>query len=133
MVERRNSSQVRSFRDLIAWQKSMKLAETVYQVTAGFPKGEAFGLVSQMRRSAVSIPSNIAEGQARNSRGELLQSLGHARGSLAELETQMLIATRLGYLDKADVGALADEIGEVGRLLNGLRNSLRRSTRDSDH
>src|SRR6478752_8675219 len=89
---------VRSFQDLIAWQRSLDLAEHVYQATRAFPKEEIYGLTSQMRRAAVSIASNIAEGHARQTRGEYIQFLGIARGSLAELETQTILAARLDML-----------------------------------
>ena len=111
----------------------MELAEAVYRATGAFPKAEVFGLVSQMRRSAVSVPSNIAEGQARNSRGEMMQSLGHARGSLAKLETQTILAIRRDYISADDARTLSNSIAEVGRVLNGLRNSLKNKASNSDH
>jgi four helix bundle protein len=94
---------VQSYRDLVAWQKAMELVTKIYRVTKKFPKEEIFGLVSQIRRSAVSIPSNIAEGKGRLSKREFRQFLGNARGSLAELETQILIAQNLNYLNEAEV------------------------------
>jgi four helix bundle protein len=118
---------VRCFRDLIVWQKAMMLAETIYSVTGRLPKEELFGLARQMRRAAVSVASNIAEGQARRSRKEFLQFLSHARGSLAELETQIILATRLAYVTTDTEASLISAIDEVGRLLNGLRNSLKAS------
>lgn len=118
-------ARVRSYQDLVAWQKAMTLAELVYAASADFPKQETYGLTIQMCRAAVSIASNIAEGQARNSRGELLQFLGHARGSLAELETQSILAARLEYLTENAEARLINLISEVGRLLNGLRKSLK--------
>ena len=118
------SKVVRSYHDLIVWQKSMALAEVVYSVTASYPRNEIYGLTSQMRRAAVSVPSNIAEGQARNGRGELLQFLSHARGSLAELETQMELSSRIGLLNPESKRPLQELISEVGRLLNGYRASL---------
>ena len=90
---------VHAHRDLLAWQEAIRLVEIVCRDTAGFPNEETFGLKSQLRRSAVSVPSNIAEGSARNTTGELVQFLGIARGSLAELETQLEVATRLGLLN----------------------------------
>jgi four helix bundle protein len=87
-----------SYRDLVAWNKAMELVMEVYRLTQGFPKEEIFGLMSQLRRSAVSIPSNIAEGQGRLSKGEFRNFLGNARGSLSELETQVLIAEKLNFL-----------------------------------
>jgi four helix bundle protein len=116
---------VRSYQDLVAWQQAMVLAETVYQATRAFPTEEKYGLTAQMRRCAVSIASNIAEGQARASRGELLQFIGHARGSLAELNTQLILSSRLGMLTPNSEEQLAQLIARVGRLLNGLRKSLK--------
>ena len=93
---------VMSYRDLVAWNKAMELVTEIYRVTHNFPKEELFGLMSQLRRAAVSIPSNIAEGKGRLSKGEFRQFLGNARGSLAEVETQILIAQNLSYLDKSE-------------------------------
>jgi four helix bundle protein len=115
---------VRCYRDLVVWQRAMTLAEDVYRATARFPKEEIYGLTSQMRRAAVSIASNIAEGQARHGRGELLQFLGYARGSLAELGTHITMAARLGLFAPPTEQSLCELVAEVGRLLNGLRNSL---------
>src|SRR5688572_23953419 len=92
--------QQHNHRKLLAWQQAMILVEDIYRVTKTFPRDEAFGLTSQIRRSAVSVPSNIAEGAGRNSTKELVQFLGIASGSLAEADTQLEIATRLGYLDR---------------------------------
>lgn len=110
------------YRDLVVWQKAIALVTDIYRATQSFPKEELYGLTSQIRRSAVSIPSNIAEGQGRLTRGEFRQFLGIARGSYAELETQLLIANNLGYLSKPD--ELMDRLAEVGRMLNGLLSSL---------
>src|SRR6266403_1933514 len=87
----------RSYRDLIAWQKALVLVTAIYEISAEFPKHELYGLTSQIRRAAVSVVSNIAEGQGRNSTGEFLQFLGISRGSLIELQTQILIAQRLKF------------------------------------
>lgn len=111
------------YRELIAWQKAMDLVIHIYETTKTFPGGERYRLVSQMRRCAVSIPSNIAEGQSRNSKGEFLPFLGIARGSIAELTTQILISERLGYLPEP--AKTIDKAEEVGRILSGLANSLR--------
>jgi len=111
-----------SYRDLRVWQRAIELVTAVYETTRSFPKEEIYGLTSQIRRAAVSIPSNIAEGQARLTRGEFRQSLGHAKGSLAELETQLIIAQNLGFLVSPD--GLFQATAEVGRMLNGLLNSL---------
>ena len=113
----------RDFRQLIVWQKAMEMVTEIYKATRSFPKEEIYGLTSQIRRSAVSIPSNIAEGQGRNTKGEFLQFLGIAKGSLCEIETQILIAKNLEYLSTTD--AMEERINEVGRLLNGLINSLK--------
>jgi four helix bundle protein len=106
----------------------MDLVREVYQCTARFPKQETYGLTNQMRRAAVSVPSNIAEGKGRFSRKELLQFLFHARGSLLELRTQITIAGELGFLDASDEGKLTDHASEVGRLLNGLINRFQTPT-----
>jgi four helix bundle protein len=119
--------QLKSFHDLVVWQKAMDLTETVYRETEGFPHAEIYGLTSQMRRASVSIPSNIAEGQARNTRGEFVQFLGHAAGSLAELETQATLARRLSFLSQPSHERISKQIDEVGRLLSGLKRSLRSS------
>ncbi len=113
---------MKGHRDLIAWQKAMELVTEVYRITQTFPKEELYGLTSQMRRSAVSIPSNLAEGHGRNSRKEFHQFVGQARGSLVELETQLEIALNLGYLQKDEAEVLLDRASEVGRLVNGLRS-----------
>jgi four helix bundle protein len=119
---------LKSFHELVAWQKAMDLTESVYRETATLPHAEIYGLTSQMRRASVSIPSNIAEGQARNTRGEFIQYLGHAMGSLAELETQAELARRLSILSGSAHQKLSLQIDEVGRLLNGLKRSLRSPT-----
>jgi four helix bundle protein len=117
---------VQSNRDLVVWKKSMALVVDVYRYTQEFPKIETYGLTSQLRRASVSIPSNIAEGHARLTTGEYKHFLGNARGSLAEIDTQILIATDLGYLDKNHCNAFLSATAEVGRMLNGLINSLNR-------
>jgi len=109
----------------------MDLVEMVYRVTASFPKAEFFGLVNQIRRCAVSVPSNIAEGAARNSTREWIQFLGVSCGSLSELETQLELATRLGYLE-ANTDATR-QMNRVGRIVRALRNSLReKAAREAD-
>jgi four helix bundle protein len=113
-----------SYRDLVVSQKALDLVTEVYAATSGFPREEVFGLTSQLRRSAVSVPSNIAEGQGRATKGEFIQFLSHARGSLYELETQIVIAGRLGYLLAEREHALAAKAEEVARILNGLLTSL---------
>jgi four helix bundle protein len=114
---------MKSHKDLIAWQKATALAASVYQATQTVPRHEIYSLTAQLRGAAVSIASNLAEGCARASRKELLQFLHVARGSLAELETQLGIARALDYVPQHST--LADEVAEVGRLINGLISSLK--------
>ena len=110
------------YKDLAVWQRAMDLVQDVYRCTRGFPREEVFGLISQMRRASVSVPSNIAEGKGRYSRKELIQFLYKARGSLMELETQIDIAHRLAYLDAASSEFLTLQTLQVAKLLNGLIN-----------
>jgi four helix bundle protein len=116
---------IRNYADLAAWQKAMDLAEAVYRVTAGFPKEELYGLRGQLRKAATSVPSNIAEGQGRRSDGAFAHHLSIAHGSLREVETQVLLAGRFGYLDQDQSKRLLEQAAEVGRLISGLANSLR--------
>lgn len=118
---------VHSYQELIGWRKSMALVSEIYRLTQSFPKDEMYGLTSQIRRAAVSIPSNIAEGQGRLTPGEFRQFLGHARGSAFEVETQVIIARDLGYLQEDKTNHLVEQIQEVGRILTGLLVSLDRS------
>jgi four helix bundle protein len=115
---------VKRYDELIAWQKAIDLTQAIYAATAQLPREEVYGLSAQMRKSAVSIPSNIAEGQGRRSTAEFLHYLSIAHGSLRELETQVVIAGRLGYMKPNLVEELAGKCAEVGRLLNGLTNAL---------
>lgn len=116
-----------TYRDLIAWQKAMTLVTEIYRATMSFPQDELYGLRSQLRRAAVSVPSNIAEGQARFSPGEFRQFLSHARGSLVEVETQLMIAEALGYLRRDESHSLLSRAAELGKILNGLASSIRKS------
>ena len=118
-------SPVNSFQDLIVWQKAMALATDIYRVTRLLPKEELFGLTSQLRRAAVSIPSNIAEGQARNSPKEFLNFISIAKGSAAELTTQLDLCTRLGYLTNAQHAPVATLAAEVARMLNALSSRIK--------
>jgi four helix bundle protein len=118
-------SYLRSYKDLLVWQKSMELNKLIYRHTAKFPKEEMFGLTSQMRRAAISISSNIAEGQARNSTGEFIQFLGIAKGSLAELETQIMLSHELKYFSKENSEALLSLTEEISKMLHGLQKKLR--------
>lgn len=115
---------VKSYKDLIAWQKAIELVVIVYRLSARFPKDENYGLRQQLRRAAVSIPSNIAEGQCRSTTKDFLHFLAVAHGSLAEVETQVIIARRLDYFQQQEMDELIPQINEVGRILSGLRNSL---------
>ena len=119
-------SVVASYRDLQVWQKALNWAEAIYQATAGWPRDERFGLISQIRRSAISVASNIAEGAARRTTGEFIQFVGIARGSLAEAETQLLLAQRLGYVLCSDANTLLAASAEISRMLAGLAGSLAR-------
>jgi four helix bundle protein len=115
------------YKDLIAWQKAMDLVTDIYKITDSFPKREIYSLTDQIRRAAVSVPSNIAEGQAHHSHREFLHFLRHSAGSLAEVEAQLLIAERIGYIEHAATAPLIEKAHEVGRILNGLIASLRES------
>ena len=114
-----------SYKDLIAWKKAMELVAMIYDATDGFPSHEQFGLVSQLRRAAVSVPSNIAEGKAHYSNRDFVRFLRHARGSLAEIETQVLIARQRQYLPAETTAKLTQKLDELGRILSGLINSLK--------
>ena len=110
--------------DLIAWQKAMELVEAVYKMTKTFPKEELYGLTSQLRRSVVSVPSNLAEGHSRSGSREFLHRVSIAHGSLSEVETQVEIAFRLGYIDDAERDRIFKMSAETGRIVNGLFQSL---------
>jgi four helix bundle protein len=109
-------------KDLDAWKQAMQLVEDIYRLTAGFPKEEIYGLTAQLRRAAVSVPSNLSEGAGRKSNKELLNFLNISLGSIAELETQLLIAERLSY---GKIEAVLERLSRVRALILGLRNSLR--------
>lgn len=115
---------VQGHRDLKVWQISLDLAETIYRLTKEWPRHELYGLVSQTRRAIVSVSANIAEGAGRKTTGEFIQFVGIARGSLAETETLLTLACRLGYLDPEAYRAVLADVAEVGRMLTGLMNAL---------
>jgi four helix bundle protein len=115
---------IRSYRDLDAWKLSMKLAEGCYRFTERFPKSEVFGLAAHIRKSAVSIPSNVAEGHSRRSRVAFANFVGIAMGSQAELETQIELARRLDMGQEEDAVRLLEAAADVGRVLHGLRLAL---------
>ncbi len=119
----------KSHKDLILWQKAVTLATEIHGLTCKIPRQEVFGIIAQIRRAAVSVPSNIAEGSARRSTREFLAFLHIARGSLAELETQLLLSEKIGYLREPDLLPIWPQMAEVGRLLNAVIGGLRR--RDS--
>lgn len=137
-VESRESSKVKSYRDLLVWQKAMDFAMEIYAVTKNFPKEELYGLTSQMKRSALSIPSNIAEGSSRRTTGEFLRYINIATGSLAEIETQIIFAAHLSFVNQKAEAGLLKKADEISRMLQGLHRSLasksaRLSTLDSNH
>jgi four helix bundle protein len=113
---------MKGHRDLQVWQKSVEFVTDIYRETATFPRSEMYGLTNQVRRAAVSVPSNIAEGCGRSSKKEFAQFLCHARGSLLEVETQLEIAKNLGYLSDKSANELLSKTNEIGRMLNGLRS-----------
>ena len=112
------------YKELAVWKKAMKLNTSVYQITDSFPSKEQFGLTNQIRRSSVSVASNIAEGAGRNTNREFKQFLGIAIGSLFELETQLLISQEVGYSNDSEIKNLIDSIGEIHKMLFGLKSSL---------
>lgn len=118
-------STIRSFKDLIVWQRSMDLAVRIYRITQKLPASEQFGLTSQLRRASVSIPSNIAEGYGRQSTGNYRQFLSISRGSLMEMETQINICERLKYLAQSDTGDIFKEIIEISKMLTSLISKIR--------
>src|SRR3954451_19923586 len=113
-----------SYKDLVVWQKAIAVVKSVYSLTQNFPAEEKFGLVSQMRRAAVSIPSNIAEGQARHTTGEFIQFISHAEGSAAELDTQLILCQELAFSSSQQTKPLFELLDEIRRMLNGLRRKL---------
>ena len=118
------NGEIKSYRDLLIWQKGMAWAKQVYAMTCPFPGDERFGLTAQMRRAVVSVPSNIAEGQARRGRKEFVQFLSHAEGSLAELDTQLTLAVELGYCRPSDAQGSVATIAELQKMKASLRGKL---------
>jgi four helix bundle protein len=112
------------YRDLKVWQSAMRLAEEIFRPSNRFPKHEIYGLASQLQRSAVSLPSNIAEGHGRNSNKEFNHFLGIALGSRAELETQLILAQHLDYLTEEEISPALQNADEIGKMLKGLQKSL---------
>jgi len=114
----------RSYKDLVVWQKGIQLARLVCGLTRAFPSEEKFGIVAQMRRAAVSIPSNVAEGQARHTPGEFIQFISHAEGSLAELDTQLILSIELKFCSESAAEPAFTLLDEIRRMLNALRRKL---------
>ena len=125
-MRKENNMSIQSYRELEVWQLAMELAEKCYEVTRRFPKEELFGLTSQIRRAAVSIPANIAEGQGREHTREFLNHLSIARGSLMELETHLILGQRVALMSAENVEQLLILSSRVSRMLSGLRKSLKR-------
>jgi len=119
-----DKKKAKSYKDLLVWQKGLSLVTMVYRLTQSFPDVEKFGLVAQMRRAAVSIPSNIAEGQARHTRKEFIQFLSHSEGSVAELETQVVLSVELGYCTLAETEEITGLTTELSKMLDSLRRKL---------
>lgn len=115
---------MKTHKDLEVWKKSIELVTEVYRITACYPKEEQFGIISQMRRASISVPSNIAEGFGRKTTGELKQFIGIAKGSLSELETLIIISANLDYIDKEKQVKLEEMISELFRIIGGLNRSL---------
>ena len=122
-----NTNTTRSYKDLVVWQKGIALAKLTYELTKKFPSEERFGLVAQMRRAAVSVPSNIAEGQARHTTGEFIQFISHAEGSLAELDTQLILSIELSFARAENADAAFGLISELRRMLNVASAKTRRA------
>jgi four helix bundle protein len=120
------SGKIQSFRDLIAWQKAIQLCKLVYAVSAGFPKDERFGLTSQVRRAAVSVPSNIAEGYGRRQTVEYIRFLDIARASLCEVETQLVLAEELGFADREKLEPATASVRELDVIMYALIEAIRK-------
>jgi four helix bundle protein len=122
---------INSYRDLRVWRDAMALTESCYRLTRAFPKDELFGMTSQIRRSSASVPANIAEGHGRESTRSFVQSLRIAQGSLKELETHLLLASRVGIVELTDVDPVMDQCEAVGKMLRSLIRSLQRKVGDA--
>ncbi len=117
-------TRIRSYRDLIVWQKGIVLAKSTYKLTHKFPSEEKFGIVTQMRRAAISVPSNIAEGQARHTSGEFVLFISHAEGSLAELDTQLVLSLELGFCDPFQAAGCLELVTDLRKMLGALRRKI---------
>ncbi len=129
MVEQPTGAMVRSYRDLVVWQSAMDLAVDAHRLSQRWPKSELYGLTAQLKRSALSVPANIAEGHGREHLGDYLHHLSIANGSLMELETELVMAQRLGYLAADDAAAVLKQAGRIGRMLAGLTRRLKERLR----
>ncbi|EKY18507.1 four helix bundle protein [Capnocytophaga genosp. AHN8471] len=123
-MDNRSNQKIEDYKDLIVWQRSMELAEEVYRLVKKLPKEELFALSDQIRRAVISIPSNIAEGYERNSTKEYIHFLSIAKGSKAELETQLLLCTKIHYLNNSDIEKSISLIQEIGKMINSLQKHL---------
>lgn len=123
---------VRSFKDLIVWQKSVDLISTIYRLTATFPKIETYGLSSQLQRAAVSVAANIAEGNGRDSTKEYIHHLSYSLGSLAEVETYLVVSVRLAYVQQSEILNLESKCDEIGKMLRSLQKALRSKLQGND-
>lgn len=123
---------IRSFKDLMVWQKSIDLIDDVYRLSQRFPKSETYGLTSQVQRAAVSIAANIAEGNGRDSTKEYIHHLSFSLGSLAEVETFLVVSVRLGYATQQKIAAIESKANEIGRMLRSLQKALRAKLRRED-
>jgi four helix bundle protein len=121
-----SENDVKSYKDLVAWKKAMDLVEKTYRLSSGFPPDERYGLTSQIQRAAVSVPANIAEGHGRTTRGDYIRHLSIARGSLAELETHLMLAVRLEFVPREEVIETWNLSQEVGKMLTALLQALRK-------
>ena len=117
--------EIRSYKDLLVWQRGMDLVELIYQLTKKLPASEQWGLISQMRSAAISIPSNIAEGYGRQSTGSYKHFLAISRGSLCDLETQVILCERLNYLGNADTEKILDEINQINKMLTAMISKIK--------
>jgi four helix bundle protein len=117
-----------SFKDLVVWQRAVELSLAIYKLTASFPAAEQFGLTNQLRRASVSVPSNIAEGYGRSTRGEYVLFLGHARGSICEIQTQIVIAAALGFGEEKSRKLAENLTNEVSRMLVAMMSKLQKGT-----
>jgi four helix bundle protein len=123
---------IRSFKELIVWQRSIDLIDDIYRLTHRFPKSEMYGLSSQFQRAAVSVAANIAEGNGRDSTKEYIHHLSFSLGSLAEVETYLVVCVRLGYASQPAVAPIESKADEIGRMLRSLQKALRNKLRDND-